>query len=52
MNFIPMELKFILVEMVLGETVLVGDPLYNVFQKILYPIVMGKTFKRGFIEKS
>ena len=28
MNFIPVELKIVLVEFVLVETVLVGDPLY------------------------
>ena len=28
-NFIPMEIKFVLVEIVLVETVLVGDPLYQ-----------------------
>ena len=30
-NFIPMALKFVLVEIVLVETVLVGDPLYQWF---------------------
>ena len=30
-NFIPIALKFVLVEFVLVKTVLVGDPLYMIF---------------------
>ena len=34
-NFIPIALKFVLVEIVLVETVLVGDPLYLLAQSVL-----------------
>ena len=39
MNFIPISLKFMLVEIVLVETVLVGDPLYKFSYNKLDPRV-------------